>query len=190
MFVLEQETYKKEGIDWVTVDFGMDLAATLDLIEKPMGILAILEEECMFPKASDQTFKDKLYQNHMGKTAGFGKPGPKTKLQKEVTFELYHYAGVVGYNINDWLEKNKDPVNASVAALYQKATLPLLKTTWETWVDPNDDSGAGGGGKKKKKGGNKTVSAGHKESLGKFLHFYFFLRNKLFLRIRSKIQQF
>ena len=61
MFVLEQETYKKEGIDWQTVDFGMDLAATLDLIEKPMGILAILEEECMFPKATDQTFKDKLH---------------------------------------------------------------------------------------------------------------------------------
>jgi myosin heavy subunit len=168
MFVLEQETYKKEGIDWQTVDFGMDLAATLDLIEKPMGILAILEEECMFPKASDQTFKDKLYQNHMGKTPGFGKPGPKSKGQKDVTFELHHYAGTVGYNINDWLEKNKDPVNASVAALYQKSGLPLLKTTWETWVDPNEDSG-GGGGKKKKKGGNKTVSAGHKDSLMKLM---------------------
>jgi myosin heavy subunit len=120
MFVLEQETYKKEGIDWATVDFGMDLAATLDLIEKPMGILAILEEECMFPKASDDTFKDKLYQNHMGKTNAFSKPGPKTKGQRDSHFELHHYAGSVGYNINDWLEKNKDPVNASVAALYQK----------------------------------------------------------------------
>ena len=92
------------------VDFGMDLAATLDLIEKPMGILAILEEECMFPKASDSTFKEKLYSNHMGKTNAFGKPGAKSKGQKSVTFELHHYAGTVGYNINDWLEKNKDRV--------------------------------------------------------------------------------
>ena len=44
----------------------------------------------------------------------------------------------------------------------------MLKTTWETWVDPNEEA-SGGGGKKKKKGGGKTVSAGHKESLGKLM---------------------
>uniref|UniRef100_A0A3B4FZ61 Myosin-3-like n=1 Tax=Pundamilia nyererei TaxID=303518 RepID=A0A3B4FZ61_9CICH len=45
MFVLEQEEYKKEGIDWEFIDFGMDLAACIELIEKPMGIFSILEEE-------------------------------------------------------------------------------------------------------------------------------------------------
>ncbi|XP_028643141.1 myosin-7-like, partial [Grammomys surdaster] len=49
MFVLEQEEYKKEGIEWTFIDFGMDLQACIDLIEKPMGIMSILEEECMFP---------------------------------------------------------------------------------------------------------------------------------------------
>ena len=44
-FVLEQEEYLKEGIDWAMVDFGMDLQACISLFEKPMGILAILEEE-------------------------------------------------------------------------------------------------------------------------------------------------
>ena len=34
MFVLEQEEYKKEGIVWVFIDFGMDLAACIELIEK------------------------------------------------------------------------------------------------------------------------------------------------------------
>uniref|UniRef100_A0A8C1Z3S1 Myosin heavy chain, fast skeletal muscle-like n=1 Tax=Cyprinus carpio TaxID=7962 RepID=A0A8C1Z3S1_CYPCA len=53
MFVLEQEEYKKEGIEWEFIDFGMDLAACIELIEKPMGIFSILEEECMFPKATD-----------------------------------------------------------------------------------------------------------------------------------------
>ena len=53
MFVLEQEEYIREGIEWVMVDFGMDLEATIVLFEKPMGLLAILEEETMFPKATD-----------------------------------------------------------------------------------------------------------------------------------------
>lgn len=59
-----------------------------------MGILSILEEECMFPKASDQTFKEKLYNNHMGKSPNFGKP---TKGGKggAADFELHHYAGSV-----------------------------------------------------------------------------------------------
>uniref|UniRef100_A0A4W6E993 Uncharacterized protein n=1 Tax=Lates calcarifer TaxID=8187 RepID=A0A4W6E993_LATCA len=47
MFVLEQEEYKKEGIEWEFIDFGMDLAACIELIEKPMGIFSILEEECI-----------------------------------------------------------------------------------------------------------------------------------------------
>merc|ERR1711884_131882 len=56
MFVVEQEEYVKEGIDWVMVDFGMDLAAAIIMFEKPMGIWAILEEESLFPKATDKSF--------------------------------------------------------------------------------------------------------------------------------------
>ena len=56
MFVLEQEEYKKEGIHWEFIDFGMDLEETIHLIEKPMGIFAMLEEECIVPKATDQTY--------------------------------------------------------------------------------------------------------------------------------------
>ena len=56
MFVLEQEEYKREGIEWTFIDFGMDLQACIDLIEKPLGIMSILEEECMFPKATDMTY--------------------------------------------------------------------------------------------------------------------------------------
>ncbi|CAK6968872.1 myosin heavy chain%2C fast skeletal muscle-like [Scomber scombrus] len=125
MFVLEQEEYKKEGIEWEFIDFGMDLAACIELIEKPMGIFSILEEECMFPKASDTTFKNKLHDQHLGKTQAFGKPKP-AKGKPEAHFSLAHYAGVVDYNINGWLDKNKDPLNDSVIQLYQKSSNKLL----------------------------------------------------------------
>merc|ERR1712150_350139 len=109
---------------------GLDLARTIELIEKPLGILSILEEECMFPKASDKSYKDKLYQQHMGKTAAFGKSSSKSKGQRDVDFELYHYAGCVGYNIGGWLEKNKDPMNGSVIELLRKSSNILMNTIW------------------------------------------------------------
>merc|ERR1711937_74313 len=126
MFVLEQEEYKREGINWVFMDFGMDLAACIELIEKPLGIMSILEEECMFPKASDKSFKDKLYQNHMGKSSNFGKVKKQGKI--EAHFELYHYAGTVQYNVIDWLLKNKDPLNGSVVGLYKNSNVQVVKT--------------------------------------------------------------
>lgn len=62
---------------------------------QPLGILSILEEECMFPKASDMSFKAKLYDNHLGKSPNFQKPRPDKKRKYEAHFELVHYAGVV-----------------------------------------------------------------------------------------------
>merc|ERR1711963_959764 len=60
MFVVEQEEYVSEGIDWEMVDFGLDLQAAIIMFEKPMGIWAILEEESLFPKATDKSFEEKL----------------------------------------------------------------------------------------------------------------------------------
>ena len=47
MFVLEQEEYKKEGIQWEFIDFGMDLQACIDLIEKVMHFTITFECSCM-----------------------------------------------------------------------------------------------------------------------------------------------
>jgi myosin heavy chain 6/7 len=99
MFVQEQEEYKQEGIQWAFIDFGMDLLATIELIEKKMGILSILEEECIVPKATDKTFLEKLFGKHLGKNDKFGQPKPAKKGKPEAHFELGHYAGVVGYNV-------------------------------------------------------------------------------------------
>uniref|UniRef100_A0A8C9XSH4 Myosin motor domain-containing protein n=1 Tax=Sander lucioperca TaxID=283035 RepID=A0A8C9XSH4_SANLU len=157
MFVLEQEEYKKEGIVWEFIDFGMDLAACIELIEKPMGIFSILEEECMFPKATDTSFKNKLYDQHLGKTKAFEKPKPPKKGKIEAHFSLVHYAGTVDYNIAGWLEKNKDPLNDSVCQLYQKSPVKLLALY------------ATKKGGKKKGGSMQTVSSQFRENLGKLM---------------------
>ncbi|XP_070704643.1 myosin heavy chain, skeletal muscle, adult-like [Pempheris klunzingeri] len=167
MFVLEQEEYKKEGIEWEFIDFGMDLAACIELIEKPMGIFSILEEECMFPKATDGSFKNKLYDQHLGKNSIFQKPKP-CKGKTEAHFSLMHYAGTVDYNISGWLEKNKDPLNDTVVQLYQKASLKLLCQLFATYASAD----AADGSKKifKKKGSSfQTVSALFRENLNKLM---------------------
>nr|XP_020465957.1 myosin heavy chain, fast skeletal muscle-like [Monopterus albus] len=172
MFVLEQEEYKKEGIEWEFIDFGMDLAACIELIEKPMGIFSILEEECMFPKATDTSFKNKLHDQHLGKTKAFEKP-KLVKGKAEAHFSLVHYAGTVDYNITGWLDKNKDPLNDSVVQLYQKSANKLLAFLYAAHAGAEDASGSGGGSKKgggKKKGASfQTVSALFRENLGKLM---------------------
>ncbi|XP_051023802.1 myosin-2 [Acomys russatus] len=171
MFVLEQEEYKKEGIEWTFIDFGMDLAACIELIEKPMGIFSILEEECMFPKATDTSFKNKLYEQHLGKSANFQKP-KVVKGKAEAHFSLIHYAGTVDYNITGWLDKNKDPLNETVVGLYQKSAMKTLAYLFSGAQTAEAEASGGGAAKKgaKKKGSSfQTVSALFRENLNKLM---------------------
>merc|ERR1711936_932761 len=159
MFVAEQEEYVAEGLDWPMVDFGMDAAACINMFEKPMGIWAILEEETLFPKATDKSFEDKLKAGHLGKSAPFAKPQSKT--DKNAHFAVIHYAGTVSYNVTAWLEKNKDPVNDTVADVLKRGTNALLVLLWADHPGqsaPPEEPEVKGEKKKKKKGASKTVS--------------------------------
>merc|ERR1712115_712774 len=162
MFVVEQEEYVREGIDWEMVDFGMDLQAAIVMFEKPMGIWAILEEESLFPKATDKSFEEKLKAS-LGKLPVFLKPQSKT--DKNAHFAISHYAGIVSYNVTGWLEKNKDPVNDTVVEVMKStSTCELLVLLWadhpgQPTTAPKEE------GKKKKKGGGKTVSSVYLVSL-------------------------
>ncbi|CAL8133772.1 unnamed protein product [Orchesella dallaii] len=170
MFVLEQEEYKKEGLDWVFEDFGMDLQACIECFEKPMGVFAILEEQSMFPKATDQSFQDMLKTNLLGKSPVFLKPKPAKPGQKEAHFAVAHYAGTVAYNITGWLEKNKDPLNDTVVDQWKKGSNALVHVLYadhpgQSADAPAKDAGGGKGGGKKKGGGFATVSSSYREQL-------------------------
>merc|ERR1712212_514688 len=167
MFVVEQEEYVKEGIDWEMVDFGMDLAAAIIMFEKPMGIWAILEEESLFPKATDKSFEEKLKAS-LGKLPAFLKPASKT--DKNAHFGISHYAGVVNYNVTSWLEKNKDPVNETVVELFKSTSkCQLLVHLWRDHPGQPTTAPKDEGKKKKKGGGGKTVSSVYLVSLGELM---------------------
>merc|ERR1712203_1326353 len=157
-----------EGIDWAMVDFGMDLAACIIMFEKPMGIWAILEEESLFPKATDKSFEDKIKAQHLGKSPPMGKPQSKT--DKNAHFAISHYAGIVSYNVTGWLEKNKDPVNDTVVEILKStSSVPLLVHLWRDHPGQPTTAPKEEGKKKKKGGGGKTVSSVYLVSLGELM---------------------
>ncbi|XP_072319669.1 myosin-10-like isoform X1 [Eucyclogobius newberryi] len=130
MFILEQEEYQREGIEWSFIDFGLDLQPCIDLIEKPAnlpGVLALLDEECWFPKATDKTFVDKLIQEQ-GTHSKFQKP---RQLKDQADFCIIHYAGKVDYKADEWLMKNMDPLNDNVATLLHQSTDKFVAELWK-----------------------------------------------------------
>merc|ERR1719328_254334 len=166
MFVVEQEEYVAEGIDWAMVDFGMDLAACIIMFEKPMGIWAILEEESLFPKATDKSFEEKLKAS-LGKLPCFAKA--KSATDPNAHFACVHYAGTVSYNVTGWLEKNKDPVNDTVVDILKRSSNNLLIFLWRDHpgqsAPPEEEEE-----KKKKGGGGKTVSSVYLVQLAELMH--------------------
>ncbi|KAM3622836.1 uncharacterized protein V6R79_003764 [Siganus canaliculatus] len=174
MFILEQEEYQREGIEWSFIDFGLDLQPCIDLIEKPTGppgILALLDEECWFPKATDKSFVAKVIQEQ-GANPKFQKP---KKLKDDVDFCIIHYAGKVDYKADEWLMKNMDPLNECVATLLNQST---DKFTADLWRDMDRivglDKVAGmsdsvHGAFKTRKGMFRTVGQLYKEQLGNLM---------------------
>ncbi|XP_031631624.1 myosin heavy chain, non-muscle isoform X2 [Contarinia nasturtii] len=126
MFILEQEEYQREGIEWKFIDFGLDLQPTIDLIDKPGGIMALLDEECWFPKATDKTFVEKLVNAH-----SIHPKFMKTDFRGVADFAIVHYAGKVDYSANKWLMKNMDPLNENIVSLLQTSQDPFVVNIWK-----------------------------------------------------------
>ncbi|PWA32645.1 hypothetical protein CCH79_00012513 [Gambusia affinis] len=172
MFILEQEEYQREGIEWSFIDFGLDLQPCIDLIEKPNGppgVLALLDEECWFPKATDKTFVEKLAQEQ-GTNPKFVKP---KKLKDDADFCIIHYAGKVDYKANEWLMKNMDPLNECVATLLNQSTDKFIGDLWrdvDRIVGLDKVAGMSDSGPfKTRKGMFRTVGQLYKEQLGNLM---------------------
>ncbi|KAG6769940.1 hypothetical protein POTOM_025607 [Populus tomentosa] len=119
VFKMEQEEYTKEEINWSYIEF-VDNQDVLDLIEKkPGGIIALLDEACMFPKSTHETFAQKLYQTFKN-----NKRFIKPKLSR-TSFTISHYAGEVMYLADQFLDKNKDYVVAEHQDLLTASKCPF-----------------------------------------------------------------
>ncbi|KAI8973163.1 P-loop containing nucleoside triphosphate hydrolase protein, partial [Trametes punicea] len=187
MFVLEQEEYAREGIEWDYVNFGLDLQPTIDLIETSgptIGVLSLLDEECIMPKATDLTFTNKLHSIWASEPPAGEEPHPGTFKYEPARFEqgfiVHHYAGRVEYRTDGWLEKNKDPLNDNLTRVLAASSERYVASLFAEYSDtplPNTTGGSNNAlyaqtiGKKRgmKKGAFRTVAQRHKEQLASLM---------------------
>lgn len=113
IFKMEQEEYSKEGINWEKISF-IDNQATLNMIaQKPMNIIALIDEQTKFPKATDITLAQRLHQQHGGHEDYI-----KPKSDTIPTFGIRHFAGVVFYDTRGFLEKNRDTASNDILVIF------------------------------------------------------------------------
>uniref|UniRef100_A0A6Q2Y467 Myosin VC n=1 Tax=Esox lucius TaxID=8010 RepID=A0A6Q2Y467_ESOLU len=119
VFKLDQEEYRKEDIPWTLIDF-YDNQPVIDLIEAKMGILDLLDEECVFPQGADQNWLQKLY-NYLADNPLFEKP----RMSNEA-FIIQHFADKVEYQCWGFLEKNRDTLYEELVDTMRTSKFPLL----------------------------------------------------------------
>ncbi|CAE7235078.1 MYO5B [Symbiodinium natans] len=122
VFKAVQQEYTAEGIPWDRIEFK-DNAPILALIESKLGIVAMLNEECVRPKGSNQNFVSKLLSVHK-EDAAFSVP--KLGKMRELQFCIRHYAGEVMYTADGWLDRNNDTVSEDVISLMRGSGNELL----------------------------------------------------------------
>eukprot|EP00984_Skeletonema_dohrnii_P013460 scaffold5576_cov131-Skeletonema_dohrnii-CCMP3373.AAC.2 len=125
VFKLEQQEYIREGIRWDMIEF-QDNQDTLDLIEKKhAGILTILDEQCRLGmRCNDKTFVSAVYSKCMNGNTRFG---ADRKQQSHGKFTIRHYAGVVEYSTDGFMEKNKDEIPMETSELLSQSTCAFVR---------------------------------------------------------------
>ncbi|KAL9226908.1 hypothetical protein vseg_002666 [Gypsophila vaccaria] len=126
VFKMEQEEYNREEINWSYIEF-VDNQDVLDLIEKkPIGIIGLLDEACMFPRSTHETFANKLFQNFQAH--------PRLEKAKfsQTDFGISHYAGKVNYQTEYFLDKNRDYVVVEHCSVLSSSKCPLIVDLFPT----------------------------------------------------------
>uniref|UniRef100_A0A8C1XI12 Methyl-CpG binding domain protein 3b n=1 Tax=Cyprinus carpio TaxID=7962 RepID=A0A8C1XI12_CYPCA len=104
VFQLEQEEYLREELPWNRIEFS-DNQPCIVLIEGQLGLLDLLDEECRMPKGSDENWARKLYDQHLNHSPHFRKP-----RMSNSAFIIVHFADMVQYECDGFLDKNRDTV--------------------------------------------------------------------------------
>lgn len=127
VFAWQARELEAEGVDAREVSYRDNTATVRLFLGPPVGLFALLDEECRFPAASDLSLVTKLHA-HLGGAAEYSAP----RDERELSFAVQHFAGVVRYSVAGWLEKNKDTLSPSSTSLLRDCSLPMLSALFST----------------------------------------------------------
>uniref|UniRef100_A0A8C4RZM5 non-specific serine/threonine protein kinase n=1 Tax=Erpetoichthys calabaricus TaxID=27687 RepID=A0A8C4RZM5_ERPCA len=120
IFAWEQNEYLNEDVDARVIEYE-DNRPLLDMfLQKPMGLLSLLDEESRFPQATDQTLVEKFEDNL--KSKNFWRP-----KRVDLSFGVHHYAGKVLYSATGFLAKNRDMLPADIVLLLRSSENELIR---------------------------------------------------------------
>ncbi|XP_063618998.1 unconventional myosin-XV [Cydia splendana] len=120
IFKLEQQEYQKERLEWSNLAWNDNSPVIQLLSKKPVGILHLLDDESNFPRASDASFLEKCHYNH-----ALNELYSRPRLGAS-EFGVKHYAGQVWYNVEGFLDKNRDALRGDVLELLCSSEVPLV----------------------------------------------------------------
>ncbi|KAK0083093.1 hypothetical protein PV325_009335 [Microctonus aethiopoides] len=125
IFKLEQQEYAKEKIDWTTINYTDNLPVIHLIAKKPVGILHLLDDESNFPKATDLSFLEKCHYNH-ALSELYSRP-----RMNSAEFAIKHYAGQVWYNVDGFLDKNRDTLRPDVVELLIGSKIQMVSKMFQ-----------------------------------------------------------
>ena len=145
IFRQEQEIYIREAIRWDPIDEPSNEACIAMLAgrppQAPVGLFALLDEQCRLPKCTHKTFTEKAFQTHK-------EPSRRELLQSvprgdhglltNEGFVIRHYAGQVLYHSEGFLQKNNNSLHEDLDLVLKSAEDPFLKLLFA----PADSAGA------------------------------------------------
>ena len=120
IFRAVQEEYEYEGIELGEVSYE-DNSDVLNLVEGRMGLIAVLNEECVRPKGNDSAFVNKIYtMNKENQTLIVD------KFFRDYEFGIKHYAGSVVYDATMFVQKNMDSLATDLLECVKQSTNKLI----------------------------------------------------------------
>ena len=134
IFSMELEEYQKEGLEGIDVSFKDNSNVINLFLNRPYGLISLLDEQTKFPKGNDSGLLQKCKEN-ITRNKSF-----LPDLGDELYFTIKHYAGNVRYNLIGFIEINRDTLPSNIVTLLQQSQVPLVSLIFKSnpsEVDPN-----------------------------------------------------